>query len=107
MTTVPQPFPLNDDESLPLGVALTGSNPNNLTIVSVVWSGNTVITLDQTPPALTATAVATPGSDGTATVTAVLTMSDGSTITTPPFDIDVTATPLGAVIVPGTPVVNS
>lgn len=106
MTTAPpQPFPLLDDEFLPLGIALEGDNPNGLTIVSVAWAGNTVVSLEQTAPALTATAVATPGNEGTASVSAVVTLSDGSTLTTPAFEIAVTAAPvpLSAVIVPGTP----
>lgn len=105
----PVPFPLNDDESLPLGLALVGSNPNNLTIVSAVWSVDATVSINQTPPALTATAVAAPGTDGVATVTAVVTLSDGSTLDFQPFQIEVGATPvpLSGVIVPGTPTVNA
>jgi hypothetical protein len=105
MTVAPAPFPITDTQSLPMGLALQGSNPNNLTIVSAVWSVDATVTITQTPPALTATAVATVGTDGTANVTAVLTLSDGSTLTTPAFQIAVSAVPvpLSAVIVPGTP----
>jgi hypothetical protein len=108
-TTPPAPFELDDDESLPLGLALDGSNPNDLTITSAVWSVDATVTIDQTAPALTATAVTTPGTDGTANVTAVLTLSDGSTLTTPAFVIDVVASPvpLSATIVAGTPVPNA
>ena len=108
-TTPPAPFQLNDDESLPMGLALAGSNPNDLTIVSAVWSVDAVVTIDQTDPALTATAVTTPGTDGTANVIAVLTLSDGSTLATPAFTIDVVPSPvpLTASIVAGTPVPNS
>jgi hypothetical protein len=108
MTTAPVPFALFDNQSVPLGIALSGGTPDtNPTIESVVWSVDQVIAIDQTPPALTATAVATVGTEGTATVTAVLTMSDGSTLTTAPFVIAVTAAssgqPLTATIVAGTP----
>lgn len=105
----PVPFPLNDDESLPLGLALVGSNPNNLTIVSAVWAVDATVSINQTAPALTATAVAAAGTDGLANVSAVLTLSDQSTLTTPDFEIQVGATPvqLSAVIVPGTPTVNA
>jgi hypothetical protein len=102
------PFPLLDNESLPLGLALTGSNPDDLTIASAVWSVDQVVTLEDTPPALTATAVTTPGVDGTATGTVTATLSDGSTLTAS-FEIDVTAAPvpLALEVVPGTPVPNA
>ena len=102
------PFPLLDNESLPLGLALEGSNPNALTVASAVWSVDSVVVLDDTPPALTATAVTTPGTEGMATGTVTATLSDGSTLTDT-FEIDVTAAPvpLTLTVVAGTPVPNA
>jgi hypothetical protein len=99
---------LPDNESVPLGLALTGSNPDDLTITSAVWSVDQDVTIDQTAPALTATAVTTPGTDGTATGTVTATLSDGSTLDAS-FSIDVTPapTPLALEVVFGTPVPNA
>ena len=92
-----------------MGLALDGENPNGLTIVSAVWSVDQDITIDQSDPALTAVAVATPGTDGLADVTVTATLSDGSTLTSS-TQIDVIAPPpppLTLSIVFGTPVANA
>lgn len=109
-TPLPSSIDINDDENVTLGLALLGSNPDNLTIASAVWSSDTDdVVITQTAPAQTATATATPGTDGTANVIAVVTMSDQSTLTSPPFAVVVGATPipLSVAIVAGTPTVNA
>lgn len=80
MTTTPPAGTLTDTGGpCPVGLALSGSNPNNLTIVSAEWTADgTILTVTQTPPALTAVVDVTPGVDGDGTISAVATMSDGS-----------------------------
>lgn len=104
MTTVPTPFPLNDNESLPLGLAVANTAA---TIVSAVWTANG--TVGDTPSAdtLTSTATTTPGDDGAGTIDCTATLSDGSTLSAS-FAVEVAAAPPAPTltIVPGTPVVN-
>ena len=91
----------------PVGLSLSGSNPNNLTIESAEWTADgTILTVTQTAPALTATVEVTPGVDGDGTISAVVTMSDGSTLTSATLTVPVVAggpppTPLTVSVVLG------
>ncbi len=106
MTVTPSPFPLFDNQSLPLGLALENTTA---TLVSAVWSASG--TVGDTPavdPALTSTATTTPGTEGAGTVDCTATLSDGSTLSAT-FAVEVSAAPPPPpppptlVIVPGTP----
>jgi len=102
--TITSPFKLTDAQSVPLGLALAGSNPNNLTIASAVWTVDAVVTVTPAADTLTAVVATTPGTEGTATVTAVATLSDGSTLTaTWVASVTAAPVPLSLSIVAGTP----
>ena len=104
VSPVPQPFPIDDDQSLPLGLALVGSNPSALTITSAVWSATGTVGVTPATDTLTATATTTAGNDGAGTVAVVATLSDGSTLSDGfAITVGVTPVPLSLQIVPGTP----
>lgn len=104
-TTPPQPFPLNDDQTLPLGLALAGDNPNGLTITSATWSASGTVGVTPAADTLTATATTTTGDEGAGSIAVTATLSDGTTTLSATFEITVGATPvpLSLVVVPGTP----
>lgn len=94
---------ISDTQSAPIGLSLQGDNPNSLTIVSAEWQ----ISAGELTPAtdtLTASVVGEPGMDGDLTVTAVATLSDGSTLTGQGVvTVTASSSPLTLVLVLGTP----
>jgi hypothetical protein len=103
MTTA-SPFLLHDNQSVGLSLALVGDNPNNLTIASAAWSVDQVVTVTPAADTLTAEVTTTPGTEGTATVTASATLSDAATLTaTWVASVSAPPIPLTLQIVAGTP----
>ena len=69
---------IQDDQSVSIGLALTGTNTNDLTIASAEWSIN-VGSLDVAADTLTATYTGVSGETGVFTIDVTATLSDGST----------------------------
>lgn len=114
---------IEDDQNVAIGLVLAGPNPNSLTIVSAAWSvldasgtadPNAVVSTDT----LTVQYTAVTGDDTTVSLSAEVTMSDGSVLSTltlpdgttgPAATLVVGAVPgiLTVSIVFGTPAPNS
>jgi hypothetical protein len=108
MTIAPTPVTINDNQNLPLTLALTGNNPNAVTIVSATFTAGSAVTIPVNADNVSATVVtAGAGSDGVVTIEAVATLSDGSVLTAS-LSVTVvsagTGSALALQIVPGTPV---
>lgn len=93
----PGPITIADNQTVAAGIAIDpNTNPNDLTVASVVWSVDTT-DVTSTPSADTTTTViaGVSGGDGTTDLSAVVTYSDGST-TTATTTVTTTAPPVVA-----------
>ena len=101
---------IQDDQVQTIGLLITGSNPNGLTIVSAEWTatdsdGNPDPNLVVSADTLTAVYTAVSGDDTTVSLSVVATTSDGTVQEAATASLAVTAEsqPLSIVIVFGTP----